>query len=47
MKHGTIDQNLGVDLDRHADIPNQKSSQYWGNELPWPRGSALSEFPCL
>ena len=34
--------NFGDDLDHHADSPNRKSKQYGGNELPWPRRSALS-----
>ena len=33
-------------LDPHADIPNRESGQYGGNEVPWPRTSALLFIMC-
>ena len=38
--------NYWGDLNHHADTPNQEFVQYGGNELPWPRRSALSEYSC-
>ena len=34
------------DLDHYADSLSQESGQDWGNELPWPSWSALSECLC-
>ena len=41
MIQGPISSNFFDDLDAHS--LNRESGQSGGNELPWPRGSALSE----
>ena len=47
MIQGTIDYIFGVIwITMLSCSPNQKSKQHGGNELPWPRKSAISECSC-